>query len=95
MQTQGIQGPEGRHKAGCVGPSGLRRRVVFRPVAHATGRGCAGLTALTKTRTFKMRERGIVVEDSATLSLTDVSGCENPVDQQAVRPPHQRKRPDT
>jgi hypothetical protein len=31
----------------------------FRPVAHATGRGCAGLPALTTMRNFKTREREI------------------------------------
>jgi hypothetical protein len=38
---------------GCNGPSGLKRSVVCNPVAHATGRGCAGLPALTKLHNFK------------------------------------------
>jgi hypothetical protein len=46
---------------GFNGPSGLKRSVVCNPVAHATGRGCAGLPALTELRNFKKRQRGICI----------------------------------
>jgi len=54
---------------GCIGPSGLKRSVVWNPVAHATGRGCAGLPALTKNRNFKKLERGICVLQRTKLRI--------------------------
>ena len=58
MRIRGILAPEGRHKDGCAGPSGLNRSVLSSPVAHATGRGCAGLPALTEIRHFKADSSG-------------------------------------
>ena len=61
--------PDGLHNGCGVSLSGLKGRVACNPVAHATGRGCAGLPALTKNCNLKKRQRGICVASRTKLRI--------------------------